>query len=329
MIAPIVGRLHPEGYHGTGQKPPFFEGWYFKLVNSTGQIRYAIIPGISLGLADGGPHSFVQVLDGSSRRTVYLRYPVAAFSASRSTLDVRVGPNSFTWAGLRLDLRDSDLPLVGEIHFVDPKPWPVSLASPGIMGWYAWVPRMECYHGVLSFDHALRGSLTVADTVLDFAGGRGYIEKDWGKSFPSGWIWMQTNHFEKPGTCLTASIAMIPWIGHAFPGFIVGLFHEGTLYRFATYTGARTTHLSVTEDLVTWTMHDKLCELEIVAHASGAAALRGPSRSDMGRIVPETLSATVEVRLSTRRDRSVIFSGLGKYAGMEISGDYRPLLTSG
>ena len=23
------------------------------------------------------------------------------------------------------------------------------------MGWYAWVPFMECYHGVLSLDHTI------------------------------------------------------------------------------------------------------------------------------------------------------------------------------
>lgn len=32
-------------YHGHGKKPPVFESWYYKLVDATGQQRYAVIPG--------------------------------------------------------------------------------------------------------------------------------------------------------------------------------------------------------------------------------------------------------------------------------------------
>jgi tocopherol cyclase len=318
--------LHPEGYHGRNMRPPYFEGWYFKIVDRTTAHRFAIIPGISLGQSGGGPHSFIQVLDGASDSVLYQRYCVEDFVAAERGLHVRIGPNSFAWHGMHLDLGDADIPLRGDVRFHDPKPWPVTLASPGIMGWYTYVPWMECYHGVLSFDHALSGALTAGSARFDFDGGRGYVEKDWGQSFPSGWVWMQANTFESPGISLTASIAMIPWIGHAFPGFIVGLFRRGTLYRFATYTGARTTRLAITEELVTWTLEDELYRLELTGHRAGAARLRGPSRHDMGRPVPETLSARVDVRLVARHAGTVIFAGTGRCAGMEVGGDVAPLL---
>ena len=76
---------------------------------------------------------------------------------------------------------------------------------------------MECYHGVLSFDHAIHGALAVNGREHDFGRGRGYIEKDWGQAFPAAWVWFQTNHFSEPGVCLTASVAIIPWVGRAFP----------------------------------------------------------------------------------------------------------------
>ena len=116
------------------------------------------------------------------------------------------------------------------------------------------VPLMECYHGVLSFDHAIRGALAVDGERIDFTGGRGYIEKDWGKAFPRGYIWMQTNHFEQPGASLSASVALIPWVRTAFRGFIVGFWHDGTLYRFATYTGADVERLELTDTHVIWTL---------------------------------------------------------------------------
>jgi hypothetical protein len=124
--------MHPEGYQGRRQRAPYFEGWYFKLVDATEQHRFAIIPGISLGEEEGGPHSFVQVLNGATGQTVYQRYPIGAFSASETRLDIQVGPNRFTEHGMEIDLTGSDLPLQGRVDFIAPRPWPVTLLSPGI-----------------------------------------------------------------------------------------------------------------------------------------------------------------------------------------------------
>jgi len=49
----------------------------------------------------------------------------------------------------------------GSVAFSEQVSWPVTLIWPGVMGWFAWMPFMECYHGVISFDHALKGSLSV------------------------------------------------------------------------------------------------------------------------------------------------------------------------
>ena len=40
------------------------------------------------------------------------------------------------------------------------------------------------------------GSLEINGAEISFEGGKGYIEKDWGRSMPSDWIWIQSNHFE-------------------------------------------------------------------------------------------------------------------------------------
>ncbi len=106
------------------------------------------------------------------------------------------------------------------------------------MGPYSFAPFMECYHGVLSFDHDMNGTLIMNGESVNFDGGRGYIEKDWGRAFPRAWVWGQSNHFDHPGTSITISVATIPWLRTSFRGFIIGLWHDRKLYRFATYTGA-------------------------------------------------------------------------------------------
>ena len=238
MIQTLRTTLHPAWYQGHRRRPPYFEGWYYKIVDVSEQHGFAIIPGVFRGSEQAASHAFVQVLDGMTGQATYHRYLMSDFWASDNSLDLRVGPNRFTEMTITLGIDSPELTLAGELRFEGLVPWPVSLASPGIMGWYPWVPLMECYHGVVSLDHAIRGSLAVAGGDIDFTAGRGYIEKDWGRSFPSSWVWMQSNHFQEEGTSFTASEAMIPWLRSSFRGFIIGLWHAGRLYRFATYTGA-------------------------------------------------------------------------------------------
>ena len=95
MIRFIRNTLHPARYHGRlhGQRPPFFEGWYFKVVDATARHRLAFIPGI---FWSGRPHSFVQVNDGERAAAHYNEYPVEAFWAAADRFEVHVGPNRFT-----------------------------------------------------------------------------------------------------------------------------------------------------------------------------------------------------------------------------------------
>jgi tocopherol cyclase len=315
--------LRPAAYHGHGKKPPFFEGWYYKLVDATGEHRYAIIPGVFLSDDPDQHHAFVQVLDGTTGHSTFHRYPADEFWAAEGELNLHIGPNRFTAEQLWLDIDAPERSVRGQLHFEGLTPWPVTLTSPGIMGWYAWAPFMETYHGVVSLDHRIGGALWVNGLPVDLTGGRGYIEKDWGKSFPAAWIWFQTNHFEQSGTSLTASVAIIPWLRGSFPGFIVGLWHEKVLYRFATYTGSRIEKLEIADEAVTWVICDQHHRLEMRAIRAEGGLIQAPTTVDMGRRIAETLSTRVETALYTLEGgRScLIFQDTGRHAGLEAVGD--------
>jgi len=306
--------LHPEIYHGNQARPPFFEGWYFKLINPEESKRYAIIPGVILG---DNAHAFVQVLDGATGQTAYHTYSLQEFHFSPGEFAIQIGPNTFTADQIHLDIANGPLTVQGDLKFQGVTPWPVSLVSPGIMGWYAWAPRMECYHGVLGFDHAIQGSLAIDRERINFSGGRGYIEKDWGQSFPEAWVWFQSNHFEEAGVCLTASVANIPWMGNAFRGFIIGFWREKKLKRFATYTGARIEKLSISETHVDWVVSDRRHRLEMRAERAEGGLILGPTKLEMGKRVLETLNARIEARLS-HKSGELIFEGTGRHAGLEV-----------
>jgi len=322
MLNYVHSVLNPDIYHGTHKTGPFFEGWYFKLIDASEHKRWCIIPGAYIGKDPADTHTFIQVMDGVSGVSSYLPFDYRAFLARQDRFEVNLANNCFTAHGIRLDISHPDVSLHGELHFEQVSPWPVSLFSPGIMGWYAWAPGMECYHGVVSLDHSLRGALEINGEQVDFSGGRGYTEKDWGKSFPKAWIWMQTNHFRQPGSSLTFSAAVIPWGKSSFDGFIAGLLTGGRLHRFATYTGAHMDEYTVSDYAAHVVLSDRSSRLEVTAMPAEGGLLRAPTTSQMDRRIAETLSAQVQVKLSRRQGGRwlVEFDDTGRHAGLEING---------
>jgi hypothetical protein len=321
--------LRPAGYHGAGRTSRYFEGWYVKLVDARKDARLALIPGVFLAPQPDGPHeAFVQVLDGVTGRSWYTSYPLSEFTASSDHFAVQVGPNRFSTGGVQVDLPDAGL--VGRVDFEQPlDPWPVTLRSPGAMGWYAWVPFMECYHGVVSFGHGLSGTLRHDGRTLDFGGGRGYLEKDWGQAFPSGYVWMHSNHFTDPGLSLMASVAIIPWLRGSFQGLLIGLRQGSALHRFASYTGARVRSLRIDDERVHLDVGGRDGKhLSIAATRPGGAFLHAPVRTEMHKRVEETLSAQLHVTL---RDSSgaVLLDDVGACGGLEVHGDLDRLVAMG
>lgn len=320
--------LNPDRYHGRNKKPPFFEGWYYRMIDQQQQESMVIIPGIFIHPDPAKSTSFIQVIDGKNLDSHYLEFPADLFISSKRKFEISIGENHFYSDRIILDIHHENFSLKGELKFEFLNPWPVSVSSPGIMGWYAWVPFMECFHGVLSLDHTIKGVLHINKRQIDFSRGKGYIEKDWGQAFPKGWIWQQSNHFGEEGICITASIAIIPWIGKAFPGFIIGFLWDRQLYRFATYTGAKTTLLEVKDRTVHWIVEDKKYILEMYSIIGPSTYLRAPTPNGMDRQINESVDSMVQVRLfqKIKTGKTVIFQGSGKHAGFEMEGDIDRLL---
>lgn len=310
----------PNRYHGWGRQKNYFEGWYFKVVDPTEEYAFAFIPGISMPDA-GAVHSFIQVLDGKKCTATYHRFSADDFQPSDQKFFLQLGSNSFSANQLKLDIPG----IKGELNFSGITPWPKMFYAPGIMGWFSFMPFMECYHGVVSVNHHISGQLEINGQKIDFSGGKSYIEKDWGVSFPDAWIWMQSNHFGKgEEVSLMASVANIPWIGSHFVGYIVGFLLDGKIHRFATYTGAQM-KAALGKNEVRVAFKDRKRELRITAHKGEGGDLVSPISGEMTGKVNESMQATLEVEFY--ENGKLRYKGTGRNAGLEVAGKKESLLT--
>lgn len=315
QIKRIQALFHPERYHGWGRTKRYFEGWYYKIISPDEQDAFAFIPGIAMD-EQGNQHAFIQVLDGKAQSAEYIQFPVSAFSAASGSFNISIGKNSFTSSGMHLALDHYS----GTLQFKNTVSWPNSWYSPGIMGPYAFVPFMECYHGIVSMDHQLEGSLNLCGRLVNFSGGRGYIEKDWGHSFPSAYFWMQSNHFSQSGISFKASVAKIPWLKNSFVGFIAGLYFNAKLLEFTTYNGTKLLRSFANQHQVDLLMENKSYRLEVQAHRNNATELASPIAGFMDGRISESMTSELEVTLTDKKNSRVLFHDTGRCAALEVAG---------
>lgn len=307
-------------YQGQGKKRKnYFEGWYFKIVSSNNE-SYAIIPGVSFdGKGDG--YAFIQFFDGVNNITEFFKFPISEFSYEEKSFKIQLGDNIFSDQYLQLDLKGDKFHVNGKIEFEELIPWPSSIREPGIMGWYRYVPKMECYHGAVGFDHQLKGSLEINGSRVNFLRGKGYIEKDYGTSFPSYYIWMQTNHFEINNTSLMVSFARIPWLRGSFDGFVAGFLYKGEILKFTTYNGSTLHKLRIDEKEISIHLKSKQYLIEVTAYKFNPIELKSPEIGAMSGRILESLQSEIYVRLFDRTKGDLIFEGMGINAGVDIGGE--------
>ena len=318
----------PEVFQGRGKKKNYFEGWYFKSVSKDEKLACAIIVGVSIPKNLNESNAFIMFMDARNQDLHYFQYPLSRFWANNENFEIKIDNNFFSLNNIILDSDDGQTKINGEMKFKNIIPWPIKRFSPGVMGIYAFIPFMECYHGVLSFNHSINGYLEINGEKKDFTGGKGYIEKDWGSSMPSSWIWMQTNHFDKEDLSLFGSIAKIPWLGSYFTGYIFGLLHNKQLYKFTTYNGAKIEKLQLTKNNIEIIIGDKKLELQINAIRTEGVDIPAPKLGEMTSKVNESLKSRINIKLfrKKKKEKILILSDTGRNAGLEFVGDLNELL---
>lgn len=314
-------------FQGANRKKHYFEGWYFKHVDKSEKEILAVIPGISYEDSREKAHAFIQIIDGRTSKTYYIRYRIEDFWFSKNRFEIKIGDNSFRDQGIDLNIKDREIELTGRLSYTQSIRWPTSAISPNSMGWYGYIPVMECYHGVLSLHHYIHGQLILNGKEISFDGGLGYMEKDWGTSFPSSWVWLQSNHFDRDNISLMMSVAKIPWHGRSFVGLITGLWFDNALYRFTTYTNANIDYLRINELGASIGISDRQYELTIKAKKGTSGALQAPVKGAMTGSVMESISGIAAIKLNDKKTGRVLLDTQARCCGMEVAGKTQELVS--
>lgn len=307
---------HPEFFQGNKKKNNYFEGWYYKLVSPDLKTSIAFIPGISINKKD--PHAFIQVFLSTKHQLVthYIRYSSDNFTYSHDQFMVQIENQLFTKNEIDINIDDQQIKIKGEIKLQKHIPLKSSLYAPNIMGPFAYIPFMECNHGVISMNSFLSGKLVINNETIDFNQGKAYLEKDWGTSFPSQYIWLQSNHFKNVNTSIMFSYATIPFIGLSFKGLIVNLIYNQKEYRFSTYNFTKIIKKDILDNSIYFILKRGQYKLHVHAKKDSEVELKSPSFGMMNQTIKEGLSGIIDIKLY-KKD-ILVYKDTGYQAGIEI-----------
>ena len=311
-------------YQGGGRKKKYFEGWYYKQVSEDEKTAVSFIPGISLSQQD--PHCFVQYIisqeDEAGRKMIktgYCRYSSEEFQFRDEPFLLRIGNSFFTETEVHVELSDAGSSIKAGFRLGPFTSIKRTLFMPNIMGFFAYLPKMECCHGVISMKHQVQGSLWIDGRQIDFGKGNGYLEKDWGTSFPERYIWLQCCNFSNDRVSVVFSAADIPLYGHTFLGFICNLTIDRQEYRFATYNGSRLKLEQVTDREAVLTLTHRNTALKLEAYANDPRELVSPIKGQMSGRIKEDPSGILKICLTDQGGR-MIYEDTRHMAGIELHG---------
>jgi len=290
----------------------YFEGWYFKNTNDKDGISF--IPGINVNKEER--QSFIQVITVDC--SYYVNYSIEDFEFSFEPFYIKIGNNFFSKDNIHIDIKDDSQKLVvyGDVEYSNSKNIDTNILNPNIMGPFSYVPFMECNHAIFSMKSSISGLIKINGRKINFNNGIGYIEKDWGSSFPKSYIWCQGNNFKNSDSSFMLSIANIPFKVFNFRGVICSLIVDNKEFRFATYNNTKIIKYDISDDLVYITLKKGHYYLNVKSEYTVGNKLFAPVKGKMEKDILESISAKITVTL--KKDDLVIFSDTSTNCGLEI-----------
>ena len=300
------------GYH---RSKSYFEGWYCKI--QTNKENMAFIPAYHID-NKGNRSASLQIIFDSN--TYYYTFSSLQFFAASDRFAVYLDKSKFWDMGMHLDIEKPNLRLQADIHYGN-----LCKVNQDIMGPFSLFQNLECNHGVISMGHTVNG-IIIINGKTKIIHGMGYLEKDWGSSFPDTYFWTQCLFKNIGRGSIMVSIADIPIKTRIknnkifkFKGCICQICHRKKQYRMATYLGCKIVKYNESEIIIKQGKKKLIISLYPQIRSKDEninGALRAPINGNMQRIIYESIST--RVRYQFYINESCIFDILNEKAGVEL-----------
>ncbi len=275
----------------------YFEGWYFRFTDEATNKNYAIITAITYN--EQHPHAFIQSFTDHTIKNQYYTFKTDDFTYNDYSIQIQRNTLSKEYINYTLD----DISI--NLDFTDVTTLEDIDGPSSAMGYLSKYP-LECFQEVVILDGYATGTIDNKPVK-----GKIYMEKTYGRKFPSKWIWIQSNH-HLDNDALSFSVGKIPMFGFKVRGFLCILKTQQKTYRLSTYNFAR---ISVDNNVIT--LKKSGYKIMLKPQLKETCMLVGPSKlAKMDLDVFESINSSVIVEIYKRN--KMIYSSTFTNAGIEL-----------
>lgn len=244
--------------------------------------------------------------------TKYIRYPLEDLSFTKDPFILKIGQNKLSKEFMILNINEDDLKVKGEFSFNNLKTLKKSFLKPNIMGILSYLPN-ECNHSISSLHHKVKGNICINNKTFNIDG-IGYMEKDWGTSFPKKYVWTQGS--DVLGNSVVFSNATVPILGRYATGFFLVILHNDKEYRFSSIEGSKMLSFEAEDNSFKGKIQKGNLTVEIFAKQYNPISLKSPNMGEMKSSIKESLDGNLKIALL--KDGKVSFEIENERASIDV-----------
>ena len=219
--------LDPNRYHWDGFANPYYEKWHYKVTDPETKDSFMFVYGVqNPGAIAGEPSSAFVYATRDDGDGIFLSYPTDKFAASVGRCDVQVGSSHAFETVIDGKLADGEDTIVWNLRIEILSEWTET------MGMLKNIPALPVNWYVNALNAHATGKITWKGTEYELEEAPSYNDHSWGSVYPSAWLWVQANGFNREEDALAVAGGPVALGPIEPPGFMIVYKAGNDLYEF-------------------------------------------------------------------------------------------------
>jgi tocopherol cyclase len=299
----MLEKYKPNSIRGTFERNKFFEGWFQKVYSKALKASFILIYGYATHNSDN-EFGFLQILiPNQTPEIVY--FPKNQVSCDIEKHQFRMGKNLLTTELIRIDINGISI----ELNMKNKQPFRTFKNS---MGYTYFIPNLPCYHSVLNTAQSVSGEIKHQGQCYTLDHEMGYLEKNWGTTFPESYFWVHAVDPNNPAISLLFSRAKIVWLGKTYIKHVGYLCYDGQQIELRELKNCAVSNSNISPENRIIQIRSASAQLDLALGYGREVQFKGPKDGALSRMIHHQADAKVEVSL-TYENRRQQFQMVGNF----------------
>lgn len=281
----MLKNRRPSSLRGDFDRDKYFEGWFQKIYSVEHQSSFVIIYGYATRNANDS-FGFIQ-LRIPEHQPLLMYFPKEEVICDPVQHHVRIGEHLLTTEDISINTDEIGI----NLKLIDNQPIRTFKNS---MGYSYVIPNLPCYHAVLNKSHLVSGEVRNRNASYSFDSEMGYLEKNWGTSFPENYVWLHALDPKDPGVSLLFSQAEIKWLGRTFVKHVGHFQYEGNTIDLRQLWNSVISIVRLSSEKHLIRILSKSIQIEISINLAHHVLFKGPNDGNLTRDIIHHTDALID-----------------------------------